>query len=105
MVNPVDVQAMVVRAVDSVQSVSQVQNAPFAAQHVGLFENLQRIQQQMTSVQRSENVEQKNVQNSLEGGNRGAYTPFRRGYAASLRVETASRVRDDKRGLILDVRL
>lgn len=105
MVNPVDVQAMVVRAVDSVQSVSQVQNAPFAAQHVGLFENLQRIQQQMSSVQRSENVEQKNVQNSLEGGNRGAYTPFRRGYTASPKSEIASRVRDDKRGLILDVRL
>ena len=97
-----DVQAVVVRAVDAVQSVNQVQAAPYAAQHAGLIENVQRTVQERNMVNQTRGAEQKEVKNSLEGGNRGFYYPGgRRG--SPLKEEHL--VRDEKRGLILDVRL
>ncbi len=103
MVNPVDVQALVVRAVDASQSINQVQNAPLAAQHTGQMTEMQRFEHEKNMVVHTNASEEKNVQNSLEGGNRGFYSPSgrREGY------ETKNKrfLRDDKRGLILDVRL
>ena len=103
MVNPVDVQALVVRAVDASQSVNQVQNAPLAAQHTGQMTEVQRFEHERNMVVHANAAEEKNVQNSLEGENRGFYSPGggRRGYERKNR----SLLRDDKRGLILDVRL
>lgn len=103
MVNPVDVQTFVVRAVDAAQNVNQVQNAPYAAQHTGLLENIQRAEQERNMVQAQQAIQQKNVQNSLEGSNRGFYAPAFRRRAAPR--ENKKHVRDEKRGLILDVRL
>ncbi len=103
MVNPVDVQTFVVRAVDAAQNVNQIQNAPYAAQHTGLFENIQRAEHERNMVRPQEAVQQKNVQNSLEGSNRGFYAPA---FRSRGRVEKEKPViSDEKRGLILDVRL
>ncbi len=103
MVNPVDVQALVVRAVDASQSINQVQNAPLVAQHTGQMTEVQRFEHERNMVVRTNAPEEKNVQNSLEGENRGFYSPSgRRGRS----YEKARRfLRDEKRGLILDVRL
>ncbi len=102
MVNPIDVQGFIVRAVDSTQSVNQAINAANAAQHTGMMENVQRMEHERHTVNPRSNVEQSRVGTSTEGGSRGAYTPFfgRRG-----RRELDRRLKDDKRGMILDVRL
>ncbi len=103
MVDPVDVQALVVRAVDASQNINQVQNAPLAAQHVGQMMEVQRMEHERNMVTRANPSEEKNVQNSLEGENRGFYAPGRRGYSRPKAERHL--VRDDKRGLILDVKL
>ncbi len=104
MVNPVDVQALVVQSVDASQSINQVQNAPLAAQHTGQMTEMQRFDHERNMVTHTNAAEEKNVQNSLEGENRGFYSPGgrrrSRGYEKSRRF-----LRDEKRGLILDVRL
>ncbi len=102
MVNPVDVQAVVVRAVEAAQNVNQVQNAPLAAQQAGLMTSVQRMERERETVNQARETEGKEVKNSLEGGNRGFY------YAGARRGPIPKEehlVRDDKRGLILDVRL
>lgn len=103
MVNPVDVQAFVVQAVDASQSVNQVQNAPLAAQHTGQVTEMQRFEHERNMVVHTNAPEGKNVQNSLEGENRGFYSPGGRrrgGFEKHKRF-----LKDEKRGLILDVRL
>ncbi len=104
MVNPIEVQTFVVRAVDAAQNVNQIQNAVLAAQQTGLFENVKRSEVERSRINPQERAEQKEVKNSLEGSNRGAYIPYRR--RANLREERERKnFREDKKGLILDVRL
>ncbi len=103
MVNPIDVQGFVVRAVDSAQNVNQNLNTAAAAQHVHMAENLRRTENEFRTVNPRSNVEQTNVRSSTEGGSRGTYTPFF-GRRRRAKIDLDA-VKDEKKGMILDVRL
>ncbi len=105
MVNPVDIQGFVVKAVDSSQNVNQNLNTAAAAQQVHMMENLRRTENDFKMVNPRSNVEQTNVKSSTEGGGRGAYARFSSGRHRRQTNPNLNAIRDDKRGMILDVRL
>ncbi|MCD6450161.1 MAG: hypothetical protein J7L34_06625 [Thermotogaceae bacterium] len=105
MVNPVEVQTFVVRAVDAAQNVNQLQNAVLAGQHTSLLERVQRNEVERSQVNAQNKAEGKSVRNSMEGSNRGSYLPYRRRGSNAQEEEVHPAVTDEKRGLILDVRL
>ena len=105
MVNPVEVQTFVVRAVDAAHNVNQIQNAALAEQHTNLLERVQRNEVERSQVNAQNKAEGKNVRNSMEGSNRGSYLPYRRRNSNPQEEELHPSVSDEKRGLILDVRL
>jgi len=104
MVNPIEVQTFVVRAVDASQAVNQIQNAAYAAQHTGLFETMKQAEVERSRVNPQEKMENKNVRSSTEGSSSGTYVPFRRPRGAKA-LSKGNRIREDKKGILLDVRL
>ncbi|MGB9789902.1 hypothetical protein [Thermotoga caldifontis] len=101
MVNPIDLQTMIVRGIDVSTSVSQQANVQTALAQLVNAQMIQRSVQHSRTVTPREGVEQKNVGSSTEERSSSAF------YRPSSRRGTPAReeVREESKGTILDVRL
>lgn len=98
MVNPVDLQTVIVRGVDVSSTASQQMNAQIALAHLMSSQMLQRSEQQLRTV---------NPRGGIEGRTVGSSTEERAStfYRPSPRRHAAREEREEGKGTILDVRL
>uniref|UniRef100_A0A832I827 Uncharacterized protein n=1 Tax=Pseudothermotoga hypogea TaxID=57487 RepID=A0A832I827_9THEM len=100
MVNPVDLQTMIVRGVDVSSTASQQVNAQIALAHLTNVQMLQKSTQQSRTVNPREGVEQKTVGSSTEERSSSSfYRP------SSRRNVPVNETHEPEKGTILDVRL
>ncbi|HBT39599.1 MAG: hypothetical protein H5T93_07025 [Pseudothermotoga sp.] len=100
MVNPVDLQTVIVRGVDVSSTVSQQVNAQIALAHLTNVQMIQKTEQQLRTVNPREGVEQKTIGSSTEERSSSSfYRPRAR------RNVSAQDLREGEKGTILDVRL
>ncbi len=100
MVNPVDLQTVIVRSVDVSSNISQQVNAQIALAQMTNAQMIQRSAQQSRMVNPSEAVEQKTVGSSTEERSSSSfYRP------SSRRNVPVNETREPEKGTILDVRL
>lgn len=100
MVNPIDLQTVVVRGIDVSTNVSQQVNAQVALAHLTNAQMVQRSVQQLRTVNPRDGVEQKNVRSSTE--ERSSFSFYR---PSPRRAAPSREERESEKGTILDVRL
>ncbi|HDG61548.1 MAG: hypothetical protein J7J14_03100 [Thermotogaceae bacterium] len=102
MVRPVDLQTVFVRGVDVANQANFQINQQLVAQQIASHETVQQAYQQERSVNPNQAAEEKSVRTSTEKGGRNPYLAYRRkGERKGRYVE----IEEDKKGLLVDVRL
>lgn len=98
MVNPVDLQTVIVRGVDVSLSASQQINTHIALAHLANTQMVQRSEHQLRTVNPRSGIEGKTVGSSTEERSSAFYRP-------SSRKPIVREEREEGKGTILDVRL
>lgn len=102
MVRPVDLQTIFVRGVDAANQASFQSNQQLVAQQIAFHETIQKAYQQEKSVNPNQAAEEKNVRTSTEKGGRNPYLTYRKkGEKREKHIE----IKEEKKGLLMDVRL
>ncbi len=100
MMEPIDLQTVIIRGVDAASQVNQMEHQTMAAQQNIAMTQMQQVAQETRQVNRSNIVREKNVGSSTEGGGGGTYTP-----SGKRERKRKDSLVDDLHGRVLDVRL
>ena len=103
MVRPVDIQTVFVRGVDVANQANFQINQQLVAQQISSHEMVQRAYHQERAVNPNQAAEEKSVRTSTEKEGRNPYLTYRRRGEGKKREY--GEIEEDKKGLLMDVRL